>query len=218
MRRLSDAGARLIENFEGFSARPYRDPVGVWTIGYGSTRGVGPSTPPVTRAQAHARLKREVDATYGAAINALGLPLNQNQFDALVSFVYNVGPGGVAASTTVGKHLRARRWRQAADALLAWNKAGGRVLAGLVRRRQAERALFLKPATDPLRHLTDAERRWCRELDRLRREKKSLARRRELIVLMTVQRKKVWRAAQGKGGWNAHHRRTRYRALLSRTR
>lgn len=143
--KLSRNGARLIESFEGFSSRAYRDPIGIWTIGFGSTAGVGPNTPPMTRAQAEARMMREVDAHYGAAVNGLKLPLNQNQFDALVSFVYNVGPGGVAPTTTVGKRLRAHDFKGAADALLAWDKAGGRPLAGLTRRRKAERALFLKP-------------------------------------------------------------------------
>jgi GH24 family phage-related lysozyme (muramidase) len=141
---LGSAGAQLICEFEGFRSRPYRDAVGVWTIGYGSTAGVGPNTPPMTEQQARDRLMREVDAQYGRAINALGVPLTQNQYDALVSFVYNVGVGGVAASTGVGRALRARNYRQAADELLKWDKAGGRTLAGLTRRRQAERSLFLR--------------------------------------------------------------------------
>lgn len=151
--KLSKAGAQLIESFEGFVPHPYKDAVGVWTIGYGSTKGVNAHTPAVTRAQAEARLKSEVDATYGAAINALKLPLNQNQFDALVSFVYNVGPGGVSSSTQVGKHLRAHAWKAAADALLAWDKAGGKPLAGLTRRRHTERALFLTPVKVPRKQL-----------------------------------------------------------------
>jgi lysozyme len=146
---LSPTGANLITEFEGFRPRPYRDAVGVWTIGYGSTAGVGPNTPPITEQQARDRLMREVDAQYGRAINALGVPLTQNQFDALVSFVYNVGPGGVAASTGVGRALRARNYQQAADELLKWDKAGGRTLAGLTRRRQAERKLFLTPGGTP---------------------------------------------------------------------
>jgi len=117
----------------------------VWTIGYGSTSGVTRNTPPITQTAALARLKSEVQARYGAAVNSLNLPFNQNQFDALTSFVYNVGPGGVAASTSVGRNLRAHNWQAAADSLLAWNKAGGQVLQGLVRRRQAERELFLRP-------------------------------------------------------------------------
>lgn len=142
---LSDNGARLIEEFEGFRSKPYRDAVGVWTIGYGSTRGVGPSSPVVTKQQAHDRLKREVTETYGASVNGLGLALNQNQFDALCSFTYNCGPGAIGPKTTVGRNLRARNWTGAAGGLLAWNKGGGRVLAGLTRRREAERKLFLTP-------------------------------------------------------------------------
>jgi GH24 family phage-related lysozyme (muramidase) len=220
--RLSTKGARLIEEFEGFSASPYRDAVGVWTIGYGSTKGVGPSTPRVTRREAEARLKREVDATYGAAVNALQLPLNQNQFDALVSFVYNVGPGGVGSGTQVGRALRRHDWTGAANALLAWNKAGGRILAGLTRRRKAERALFLTPDRIGPGY-TKSETRWIREYDKLRREDRDPDRRRVLRRVMKRQRKRVWRAAENdpRGrirGWRKANRRARYRSLLSRTR
>jgi lysozyme len=232
--KLSPNGAHLIEQFEGFVPHPYRDSVGVWTIGYGSTRGVGPNSPNVTRAQAEARMKREVDATYGAAINALGLPLNQNQFDALVSFVYNVGPGGVASTTTVGKRLRAHDWRGAADALLAWDIAGGHVLAGLKTRRQAERTLFLKhPAavnTDPLAHLTAGERARVKELDKLRaiavknRTATQRSQERNDKASLVTSRKAIYRIAQPKThggdghGWDHAHRRERYHLILDRTR
>lgn len=146
--RLSTAGAKLIEEFEDFSAKPYQDVVGVWTIGYGSTKGVGPDTPPVTREQAQARLMHEVEADYGAAINDLHLPLNQNQFDALVSFVYNEGPGAVGPSTSPGRALRAHDWQAAADALLLYDVADNRVLPGLEARRRRERALFLTPVRE----------------------------------------------------------------------
>lgn len=215
--KLSSQGAELIAEFEGFRAKPYRDAVGVWTIGFGSTKGVGPNTPLVTREQALARMMREIDATYGAAVNALGVPLTQHQFDALVSFVYNVGPGGIATTTTVGKHLRARRYREAADALLAWDKAGGRRLLGLTRRRQAERALFLMPAPrDPLAGYTDAERRWIREYDDLVRQDKDPVRRVVLRRVMAAQRKRIWQEAQ-RTGWERANRRARYRSLKART-
>lgn len=221
--KLSDAGAHLIESFEGFSAKPYRDAVGVWTIGFGSTAGVGPNTPHVTREQAEERLKREVDEQYGAAVNALRLPLNQSQFDALVSFVYNVGPGGIGANTGVGRALRRHDWQAAANALLAWDKAGGRTLLGLTRRRQAERALFLRtPKVDPLAGYTAAERRWIREFDALRRKPKthrSAADEHRMVVLgrvMRTQRKRIWRAAQA-SGWDVGHRRQRYRSMLVRS-
>lgn len=146
--KLSPAGARLIESFEGFRSAPYHgalDPRGLWTIGYGTTEGVGPNTRPVTPARAQALLMSDVDRRFAPAINALRLPLNQNQFDALVSFVYNVGPGAIGPSTHVGRALRAHQWRAAADAMLLWDHAGGQVSAGLARRRRRERALFLAP-------------------------------------------------------------------------
>jgi GH24 family phage-related lysozyme (muramidase) len=222
--RLSPAGAHVIESFEGFVPHPYRDSVGVWTIGFGSTKGVGPHSPHVTVAQAEARLMREVDAEYGAAINALGLALNQYQFDALVSFVYNVGVGGVAPSTGVGRALRAHDWRAAADHLLDWDKAGGRRVAGLTRRRHAERALFLRtPTTDPLAGYRADEHRWIREYDTLRRTHHRPDRQRVLRAVMAKRRKLIWAEAQPAprgegGGWNVAHRRERYRSLLVRSR
>jgi GH24 family phage-related lysozyme (muramidase) len=222
--RLSPAGAHLIESFEGFVPHPYRDAVGVWTIGFGSTRGVGPGSPHVTVAQAEARLMREVDAEYGAAINALGLPLSQYQFDALVSFVYNVGTGGVSSSTQIGRALRAHNWQAAADHLLDWDKAGGRSLAGLTRRRHAERELFMRtPQVDPLAEYPPDEKRWIHEYDHLHRTDQQPHRRQVLRVVMVKRRKVIWASAQpaprGEGsGWDAAKRRERYRSMLVRTR
>jgi lysozyme len=225
--KISEKGAQLIADFEGFRAHPYRDAVGVWTIGYGSTKGVGPNTNPVTRTQALKRMMDEVDATYGAAVDKLNtsarLSLNQNQFDALTSFVYNVGPGGIGPDTTVGKRLRAHDFDGAADALLMWNKAGGRVLAGLTRRRSAERALFLSKPTEGLEGYTDSEKRWIREYDRLLHENRDVDRRRVLRRVMKEQRQRIWRAAQSKAkggdgqGWEHMNRRARYKSLKARS-
>lgn len=144
---ISARGLALIESFEGFSSTAYWDPYGhVWTVGYGETEGVGPSTT-MSRAQASADLQRRVEREYEPAILALGVPLDQNQFDALCSFVWNVGPGSM--SWDVGRDLRARDYQAAADALLQYDRSGGVVLAGLTRRRQAERALFLTPYVPP---------------------------------------------------------------------
>lgn len=214
--KLSARGAEMISRFEGFSSKPYRDAVGVWTIGFGSTKGVKSTSAHVTRAQALERMRREVDDVYGAAINQLGLDLNQNQFDALTSFVYNVGPGGVAASTGVGRALRACDWHRAANEMLKWDKAGGKRLLGLTRRRRAEAALFLEPVADPLEGYTPAEKRWIREYDELVRTDRDLARRKSLRRAMTTQRKKIWKAAQ-ESGWDKGNRRARYRSLLART-
>jgi len=144
-RRLSERGAKLIAKFEGFRSCPYWDKHGgVWTIGYGSTKGVGPRSRCITREEALQRMKGEVNREYAKAVNDLPVELNQNQFDALVSFVYNLGPGAIDPDTGIGKALRRKRWRRAGLQMLRWNKAGGRPMWGLTRRRMAERRLFLK--------------------------------------------------------------------------
>lgn len=149
-RTVSDAGVAFVAAFEGGQSkdgrfRPYKDPVGVWTIGYGETRGVGPFTEPWTEKQARARLKERLNRDFvPAVLDASSVPLKQHQLDGLASFVYNVGVGGVAPSTRVGRELRRGNLSGAAEAMLAWNKAGGKVLPGLARRREAERRLILR--------------------------------------------------------------------------
>ena len=158
-------------------------------------------------------MMREVDATYGAAVNKIP-GLDQPKFDALTSFVYNVGPGGIAPSTGIGKALRAKQWNRAADELLKWDRAGGHSLPGLTRRRKAERALFL--SQPPKAQRPADETRWLREYDGLLRAKKDKDRRRVLRTTMTKRRKSIWRAAQ-KSGWDKLNRRDRYKSLLART-
>ena len=227
---VSAAGIALIKEFEGFpnGGRPYRDPVGVWTIGYGHTAGVGPNSPRLTERAASRLLEQDLSRTYERYVEALPMAaaLNQHQFDALVSFVFNLGPGAIGADTGIGRALRGRDWRRAADEMLRWNRAGGRVLAGLTRRRQAERALFLRPVgTDSLDGLTATERRWCREYDELKALKGTArdsaqhrARRVQLRAVMRRRRKAIWHAAQSAlGGWDRSARRVRYAALRART-
>ena len=222
--KISPAGVALIKEFEGFpnGGRPYQDIVNVWTIGYGHTEGVGPNSPRLTEAQASALLAKDLDSKYGPYVDAIGVPLSQPQYDALVSFVYNVGPGGVAASTHVGQALRAKNWKAAADALLAWDKAGGVSVAGLTRRRQAERAMFLSAAS-PLPGYRPDEQGWIHEYDQLQRTGKNPGRRAQLRAAMADRRKSIWRASQPKAaggdgnGWNVNARRARYASLLARS-
>jgi lysozyme len=143
---VSENGVKLIKEFEGFpyGGRPYQDSVGVWTIGYGHTEGVSSRSKPLTEAEASQLLLKDLNQKYAPYVSNLKLKFTQNQFDALTSFVYNVGSGGVASNTTVGRNLRSGNYKAAADGLLLWDKAGGRTLPGLTRRRQAERTLFLK--------------------------------------------------------------------------
>jgi lysozyme len=222
--KVSDAGVALIKEFEGFpnGGRPYRDMVGVWTIGYGHTQGVSAGSTRLTVKQAGDLLHRDLDRHYAPAVNALQLPLNQHQFDALASFVFNCGTGAISKEMKIGRALRARDWTAAADALLAWNKANGAPVMGLTRRRRAERAMFLAD-DEPLDGYTDDERRWIREYDTLARNNGDLDRRRSLRRAMAEQRRRIWHSAQPKQrggdghGWEANHRDERYASLLART-
>ncbi|NUG12423.1 lysozyme [Acinetobacter seifertii] len=145
--KISNSGISLIKSFEGFRLKAYDDGVGVWTIGYGTIKypnGIrvkaGDSC---TVQQAEDYLRNDL-AVFENAVNRLvKVKLTQNQFDALVSFTYNLGETNLGKSTLL-KKLNAGDYQGAADQFLVWNKAGGKVMNGLVRRREAERALFLK--------------------------------------------------------------------------
>ena len=143
--KTSPRGIALIQEFEGFSPVAYRDPVGIWTIGYGFIEGVKEGDR-ITKEQGAARLRRELVKYEQAVIQATGGIASQNEFDALVSFAFNCGSGNLASSTLLRK-LNQGDYAGAADQFLAWNKArknGVLVeLPGLTRRRRAERALFL---------------------------------------------------------------------------
>jgi lysozyme len=144
---ISERGIRMIEGFEGFVDHQYDDGTGVMTIGYGTTRAdVDPLPTTMTQAEAEQFLRRKLAEKYEPAVNALDVPLNQNQFDALVSLVYNCGIG--AMQWQIGRDLRARNYPAAAEDFGRYVYAGGRVLQGLVNRRHAERALFLTPDSD----------------------------------------------------------------------
>ena len=144
----------LAIQFEGYEASPYRDPAGVWTIGYGSIRlnGVGPgrvtaSTPAITEPQARTWLAAELKVCAMAVVNSTHVPLSDDQQAALIDFVYNLGAGAFASSTLLRK-LNAGDYAGAAAQFDLWDHAGGKVLAGLLRRRQAETDLF-NAATPP---------------------------------------------------------------------
>ena len=140
----SDNAFDMIKKFEGYSATAYPDP-GTggepWTIGYGHTGGVKRGDI-CDEAQADYWLRQDVQTAVKAVQDYVAVPVNQNQFDALVDFVYNVGSGNFGKSTLL-KKLNAGDYDGAADEFLRWNKAGGKVLRGLTVRRQAERDLFL---------------------------------------------------------------------------
>ena len=143
----SQTGVNLIKGFEGKRLVAYDDGVGVWTIGYGTIKypnGIRVKKGDTcTELQAETYLKSDLVKFENAINRLVKVPLNQNQFDALASFTYNLGETNLSKSTLLRK-LNAKDYKGAADQFLVWNKAGGRVLTGLVRRREAERNLFLK--------------------------------------------------------------------------
>ncbi|MGN7915812.1 lysozyme [Enterobacter sp. 22466] len=144
--RMSDDGLTLLRKFESCRTVAYQDSVGVWTIGYGWTQPInGVSVHQgmtISRMQAEDLLSQGI-AHYEQAVQSLvTVPLSQQQFDALVDFTYNTGIQALAYSTLL-KRLNAGDYAAAADEFLRWNRAGGRVLAGLARRRHAERERFL---------------------------------------------------------------------------
>lgn len=141
--QISDKGLALIKDFEGFSDVAYLCPAGVWTIGYGHTKGVQEGDT-MSKEVAERLLKDELSQKYEPQVQKLtgGLELTQGQYDALVCFVYNVGAHSLAHSTLL-KKLKEGKTEEAAAEFLRWNKARGEVQAGLVRRREAERELFL---------------------------------------------------------------------------
>jgi len=165
--KLSKAAAAMMHKYEGYRNRPYLCPAHIWTIGYGHVlyqeqirlpmarvdkpvpmiRKEMPLRPEDNRVWA----KQETDDLFDADIASFergvlrlvpGVVGHQGRFDALVSFSYNVGLGNLQRSTVRIKTNRGE-WEEAADALLLWNKAGGKVFAGLDRRRKEERAFFL---------------------------------------------------------------------------
>lgn len=148
---MNDAGIALVKEFEGFRAKAYKCPADVWTVGYGltSAAGIGVEVVPgmvVTEAEATEHLRLVLDK-FGASIRPkMTAEPNENEWAAMLSLAFNIGPSAFAKSTVLRK-FNAGDKAGAADAFLLWNKAGGKVLAGLKRRREAERALFLKPVS-----------------------------------------------------------------------
>ena len=140
MMQVSDKGVALIKEFEGCKLTAYKDSVGVWTIGYGHTRSARQGMV-ITQDQADELLALDV-ATHAAGVyKALQVKLEQHQFDAVVSLAFNVGVNAVRNSTLL-KMINRGDDKLAAAQFDRWNKAGGKVLAGLTRRRAAERKLY----------------------------------------------------------------------------
>jgi lysozyme len=226
--RTSTKGLALIESFEGYVGRPYNDAVGYATVGFGHLIGYRAYTAADvrrfanwTRADFEDLLREDIRQFEDAVNRAIHTTLTQGQYDALVSLAYNCGPGAVQGN--IARLANSGQVNQIPAVMRQYVHAGGRTLDGLVRRREAEIAVFngggkaaVQRHTDPFAHMTANERRWCSEYDRLKSGNRNILRRRALRRAMTKQRKRIYSAGQA-SGWEKAHRRERYHALLART-
>jgi lysozyme len=142
--QTSDAGIKQLQGFEGFRTTPYQDIVGKWTVGYGHLMIPGDGTEihqNITVEQGEALLRKDLH-TAEECINANCDELTQNEFDALVSFTFNLGCSAFERSTLL-KFIKAKNFEAAAKEFPKWNMAGGKISQGLLRRRLAEQETFL---------------------------------------------------------------------------
>lgn len=147
--KTSQAGINLIKHFEGLRTTAYLDSVGVPTIGYGHTKGVKLGMM-ITETKAEQLLRDDLEYFENKVMDMVNVNLLQNQFDALVSFTFNLGEGNLKKSTLLKKlnntvYFRREELESIADEFLKWDKAGGKPLVGLTKRRIAERMMFLNP-------------------------------------------------------------------------
>jgi lysozyme len=137
----------LLKQFEGLSLNAYLCSANVWTIGYGSTRGLYGTKvergDTITLQEAKTLLERDLEPICKGVNDLVNVEINQNQFDALVSLSYNIGLGSFKASTLLRK-LNNRKYDKAAEEFPKWRKAGGKILQGLVDRRLKEKKIFEK--------------------------------------------------------------------------
>ena len=138
--KISEEGKALIKKFEGCELEAYKCPAGVWTIGFGFTKGVKEGD---VWSQDHAEemLDIELEEYEEYVSDLVDVPLNENQFSSLVAWCYNLGPTNLVQSTLLSK-LNSGLYEDVPHEIKRWNKANGEVLEGLVRRREAEALLF----------------------------------------------------------------------------
>ena len=137
-------GLKLIEESEGLRLTAYRDPIGILTIGYGHTGSDVYEGQVITQTEAEDLLKQDLSVAEGAVKQYVKVDITQREFDALVDFCFNCGIGNFRHSTLLTK-INAGDFDGAEKEFIRWDRAGGKKLAGLTRRREAEAALFRKP-------------------------------------------------------------------------
>ena len=140
--KVSQDCVELVKHFEGFEDTAYLCPANVWTIGYGRTRNVKEGDR-ITEAQAERDLLEELEEFKHQVLNSVKVELKQNELDALTSWTYNLGVGNLKSSTLL-KKLNAGNKSEVPAEMIRWNKANGKVLAGLTKRREAEAELWAK--------------------------------------------------------------------------
>ena len=138
--QLSKTGIELLKHFEGCELKAYQASVGVWTIGYGHTKGIYEGLE-ITQSEAEKMLIDELPEYEGYITDKVVPMLQQHEFDALVCWVYNLGPTNLSSSTML-KKLNAGEFKEVPFQMKRWDKAGGQPLLGLTRRRNAEALLF----------------------------------------------------------------------------
>ena len=138
--QISEEGISLIKHFEGCGLEAYQDSIGIWTIGFGTIKGVKEGDK-INQDEAEHLLQEEMPEYEGYINDMVKVPLEQNQFDALCSWVFNLGPKNLQESTLL-KLLNAGDYHTTPEQIKRWNKAGGVILGGLVKRREAEANLF----------------------------------------------------------------------------
>lgn len=142
--KISDNGLNLIKQFEGCRLKAYKCPAGVWTIGYGHTGADVKEYTIISQTQADKFLAQDVLIHANNVSKLVRVPLTQNQFDALVSFEYNVGYGNFLKSTLL-KKINASDYTGAANEFEKWTYSNKKKLNGLLKRRMKEKELYLKP-------------------------------------------------------------------------
>ena len=140
MMQTSKTGIELLKHFEGCELKAYQDSVGVWTIGYGHTKGIYEGLE-ITQSEAEKMLQDELPEYEGYVTDKVVPMLQQHEYDALVCWVYNLGPTNLSSSTML-KKLNAGEFKEVPFQMKRWDKAGGQPLLGLTRRRNAEALLF----------------------------------------------------------------------------
>lgn len=141
--KTNSKGVNLIKSFEGLKLKPYICPAGVLTVGYGHTKNVKAGQT-ITEEKAEELLEQDLEEFEKAVLKHVTVKLNENQFAALVSFVFNLGAGNFKKSTLL-KRVNEGKHSEAAFEFSRWNRAGGKVLPGLSRRREMEARLYNEP-------------------------------------------------------------------------